>query len=356
MDRQGSGEEEAGDEIAFGEFVGGGAGAEEFEEEAGGAAVFAVGEGDEGGGEEAEEGDGDAGQAGDAEEVGIEGLEGGVVDAEAEHDVAEDEGEEDGGEGGEELVCLGRYFNVRNRDLLHPLLEGAVWAEVVAVELVAGGPGDDEGGGGEEEHAEVVGPGDTVLGPAGKEGLGEEIAGEEAEVEDEGDLPEEAEAGAAAEFGEGHEKSDDGEADESELAGGDGEGWGRSISLSEKAMEPTPDAFGEGPTGVGGTGDALDAGFFEVETGDLFDGPAVELAEVLLVFEDTLVVLLVVVAFAETKTADLFGVGVEEDECIGGALVSEEAVLRGRGTEGVGDGGVVVVGDELDAFPVGVGF
>jgi len=132
---------EGGEPVAGAEVVGIAGEAEEFEEGAGGAAVAAVGEGGEEGSEEAEDGDGDAGPAGDAEEVGVEGFEGVEVDGPGEGDAEEDEGEEEEGEFGEGLVEGFGGGPLPGETADEELLQGAVGADVVAVELLAGEDG-----------------------------------------------------------------------------------------------------------------------------------------------------------------------------------------------------------------------
>ncbi|MFT6238916.1 MAG: hypothetical protein ACJAQT_000992 [Akkermansiaceae bacterium] len=313
----------SGDEIAEAKALGAGRFAEKIEEGAGGAAVFAVSEGGEDGGNEPDDGDNDGGEARGAPKPSVESFPVGEIPPGSEDDGSDEDDEEEGGEMSEEAMKLGWYFEGFDGEFGKPALQEAVGAELVAVDLMAGGPGDDEGAAGKKKEAPGVGKGETVACPAKEEGLGEEISKEEAEEDDDAGLPEEAGEGIASEFGERKEGRSEGEGDEGKVAPGNFGGDGRAIGL--EAGEAAGDALGDGPGGVGGSADAFDFGLLDGE--DFVDGQVVVEVEEVVIIEDAFVVFRIVVALAEAEAGNFSGGRVEDDEDVGGALVSVEVFL-----------------------------
>jgi len=65
----------------------------------------------------------------------------------------------------------GRDFERLDGKLDEPLLEKAVGAEVVAIELVAAGPRDEKSSGSEKDKTVGIGERKSVFGPADEESL-----------------------------------------------------------------------------------------------------------------------------------------------------------------------------------------
>ena len=167
-------------------------------------------------------------------------------------------------------------------------------------------------------------------------------------------MPGEAEEGSAAEFGEGEDDGSEGKDDEEKVAPWELEGDGLASGI--EMGEATFDALGDGPGSHGGSADAFDASFGIVEIDDLLHGFSVVEFEVIVVFENALVVFLVVVALAEAEANDGVAVGIENDERVSGALVAVKVFEGRRGAEGLSDDVLFLVENSHDAGPVGVGF
>ena len=150
---------------------------------------------------------------------------------------------------------LGRNGAGLEGEFDEPLLEEAVGAELVTVELVTSGPRDEEARSGEEDEAPRFGEGKSVLCPADKEGLREEVSEEKAKGDDDNELPSKSGEGLAAKLGEGKEKGPEGEDDEPGISPRELEGHRMALGLElRKAAFHT---LGDSPRGVGRAGDAL---------------------------------------------------------------------------------------------------
>ena len=71
----------------------------------------------------------------------------------------------------EETVKLWWDLDRFHRELAKPTLQESVRTELVAIKMVAGGPGSEKGGGGERQEAPRVAEGKAMFGPAEEKGL-----------------------------------------------------------------------------------------------------------------------------------------------------------------------------------------
>lgn len=346
VEHEGEGDEGEGGGVAAREAIGGAAGADEGEQRAGGATEAAVGLGHKERGDEADGGDGERGDAGRADDVGGEGFEAGEVegnggerDDEREEEKTEGEIFESANDGGGEGELETGGAEVREE-----FLGGAVGAEVVAVERFSGGERNDEGGGGEEDEAGCGGPREAGARPADEEFLGEEIAGDEADVEDERELvgafPAVTERGRT----EGHEGG--GEEDEEEAGVVPAEAEGRACGEFVAAeLEAGFDALGDGHASHRRAGDAFDAGGFEIEVGGGVPGQAVPFFQKAAVEGDVVDVAGGVIGGVDFEAED-FPVAVEDDEGVGDAGVAEDVAAGGLGADDVAEFAAGAIEDE----------
>ena len=209
-----------------------------------------------------------------------------------------------------------------------------------AVEGDAGDPRNEERGGGQKDDPWGQSPGNAGLHPSHEEALGQEVAEDEAENEEDPDVvgrPPSLKSGMLPE-GESHpENHDGGEGDilptnpkcdaPSRVAGG----------FRHAGPKSVPDAESEALAGSRRARNPVDLGGIEIlDRGDLFPGSAVPGLHEEEVEADILDVARGIVAVPDGH-AEHPVLGIEDDQPVGGARVAGDLSGLGHGASGVAD-------------------
>ena len=144
----------------------------ELEQSSSGAAELTVSHGDEERCEKSGDRDRDGGDSCGLPEPSVEGFKVRVVDRGRGDGENGDDDEEKGGE----LMKKGGNCDRLDWEFAEPLLEKAMWAKWMAVELFPGCPRNEKCSSGEEEEPPRVLPREAVFCPADEEGLRKKVA------------------------------------------------------------------------------------------------------------------------------------------------------------------------------------
>ncbi len=195
-----------------------------------------------------------------ADHVGGEGFEVGEIEGQREQCHHEGEEEQGAGKIFEAANDIGgkRDAKTRRAVVTQKFLGRTVRADMVAIEWIASGERDEERGAGEKHEAGRGGPRDTGAHPADEEFLREQIAGDEADVEDERDLVRTLPPVAPFGFAKRHESGRREDHQQAVVARGKAERHARGEFVATE-LEPGLHALRDDHARHGRAGDALES-------------------------------------------------------------------------------------------------